>query len=122
VPHRSARFVTVRAELIDFVNRCVARSEKRLNAAALAKTPRRTEFALTAIAVGTQTVDVSWTVPIPGDYAVLVSKTCAAQFVGFLDWSVQAGSKTPTGCTVIVANRAALQIGAATFDVLAFPL
>lgn len=89
--------------------------------AALLRQPRRDKFALTNIAVGDQEVAVSWSVPIGGDYTVLVSKTCAAQFVGLLDWAVKAGTKTPTGATIIVANRALVSIGAATFDVLAFP-
>lgn len=83
---------------------------------------RHAEFTLTNIAVGTVEQEVSWLAPISGDYAVLVSVTCAATFVGLLTANVKATTKTTTGCTLIVANRAAVQIGAATFDVLAFPL
>jgi hypothetical protein len=97
--------------------------EKRLRPA-LARLPRRSEFDVTNLSAGaTTTVDVTWTVPIPGDYAVVVAPTTAATFVGLVLGSVQAGSKTPTGCTVIVANRHASQtIAAATFDVLIFPI
>lgn len=84
--------------------------------------PRRAEFALQDIAVGTQVVAVSWTVPIAHDYAVVVVPTSAAAFVGLLSATPQAASKTPHGCNVIVANRSAQTIGVATFDVLAFPL
>lgn len=88
-----------------------------------AKTPRRTEFTLTNIAAGTGTTqDVTWNVPIPGDYAVQWSVTCAAAAVGLVSLGVQAGSKTATGCTLIVANRTGAQLGTAAFDVLAFPL
>ncbi len=101
------------------VNPLVKASEQK---AALRFTPRRAEFTLQDIAVGTQLVEVSWVNPIRGDFAVVVLPTSAAQFVGLLHGAVQAGSKTTTGCTVIVANRSAQVIGVATFDVLAFPL
>ena len=84
--------------------------------------PRHDEFALTDIAVGTVEQAVSWLVPITGDYAILVAPTTAAGFVGMVTATVKAGTKTPTGCTLIVANRAVVSIGAATFDVLAFPI
>jgi len=109
--------------LIQFVNRQINRLEKRIQAAAFQREARHAEFNLTSIAVGTQEVDVTWAVPIPSDFAVDVAPpTCAAAFVGLLTASVKAGTKTPTGCTVIVANRSAQVIGAAAFDVLAFPL
>jgi hypothetical protein len=89
----------------------------------LATTPRRAEFALTNIATGFGTTqDVSWTIPILGDYSVQWSVTCAAAAVGLLSLGVQAGSKTATGCTMIVANRTGVVIATAAFDVLAVPL
>lgn len=88
-----------------------------------AKLFRHTEFTLTNIATGTGTTqDVTWNVPIGGDYSVLWSVTCAAAAIGLVSLGVQAGSKTPTGCTLVVANRTGAQLGAAAFDVLAFPL
>lgn len=108
--------------LIQFVNRQINRLEKRIEAGAFQRAARHASFNLTNIAVGTVEQDVSWLVPIPSDFAVEVSVTCAAAFVGFLSGSVKAGTKTPTGCTIIVANRAAAPVGAAAFDVLAFPL
>lgn len=105
------------------VNRLIARAVVLADKRNLLRfTPRRAEFALADIAVGTQLVPVSWVVPIAGAYAVFVSPTSTAPFVGFLSATPQAGSKQPTGCNVIVANRSAQTIGAATFDVLAFPL
>lgn len=97
-------------------------SEKRTLAAALLRTPRHASLTLADVAVGTQTEAVSWLVPIDGDYTVVTSPTTAGPFVGLLTATVQAGSKTPTGCTLIVANRALVSIGAAGFDVLAFPI
>jgi hypothetical protein len=84
---------------------------------------RHAEFALLDIAVGAGTTQVVvWNLPILGNYDVVVSVTCAAAAVGLLTAGVQAGSKSPTGCTIVVANRTGIVIGAATFDVLAFPL
>lgn len=84
--------------------------------------PRHAEFSLTNIAVGTQEQEVSWLVPIAGDYAVFVVPTTGVTAVGLLSTTVKAGTKTPTGCTLIVANRALVSILAASFDVLAFPI
>lgn len=109
----------IRQFVLARIARHVSASEKKLLLRAI---PRRAEFALTNIAVGTQTQAVTWTVPIGSDYTVVVVPTCAAAFVGLLTVGPQAGSKTPTGCTVIVANRSAQTIAVATFDVLAFPI
>lgn len=84
--------------------------------------PRHDEFSLTDIAVGTQERAVSWLVPITGDYTVYVAPTVGAAAAGFLSGSVKAATKTPTGCTLIIANRSAATIAAAAFDVLAFPI
>jgi hypothetical protein len=66
---------------------------------------------------------VTWQVPITtDDYAITVSVTCAAAAVGLLTAGVQPGSRTPTGCTIVVANRTGVELAAATFDVLAQPL
>jgi hypothetical protein len=102
-----------------------SRSQVRAQAAAalaLLRTPRRASLTLTDVPVGTHTEDVSWLVPIAGDYTVVTSPTTAGPFVGLLTAAVQAGSKTPTGCTLIVANRAQVPIGAASIDVLVFPI
>lgn len=112
-------FPALRQYVVKTVNRGVSNAGKD---AALKFTPRRAEFTLQNIAVGTQEVEVSWAVPIPSDYAVQVVPTTAAAFVGLLFATPKAGTKTPTGCTVIVANRALVSIGVATFDVLATPL
>lgn len=105
------------------IGKAIRPLEKRLTAAALLRHPRRAEFNVANLAAGTTTVDVTWTVPIVGSYTIDVHPTTSATFVGLVAGSVQAGSKTPTGCTVIVANRhASQQIALATFDVLAFPL
>lgn len=85
--------------------------------------PRHTEFTLTNIATGTGTTqDVTWNVPIPGDYSITVNVVCAAAAVGLVTGAVQAGSKTAAGCTIIVANRTGSILGTAAFDVLATPL
>jgi len=97
-------------------------SEKRNLAAALLRIPRRASLVLADVAVGTQTEAVSWLVPIAGDYTVVTSPVTAGPFVGLLTATVQAGSKTPTGCTLIVANRSALSIGTVSIDVLVFPI
>jgi hypothetical protein len=111
--------LALRQRLLAEINRLVSRSRDRL---LLRFLPRRAQFNLTSIDVGTQEVPVSWVVPITSDYAVVVTCTSAAQFVGLLSGSVKAGTKTATGCTIIVANTALLPIGVAAFDVLAFPL
>jgi hypothetical protein len=108
--------------LVETINRGVRRGERRSALVIAGHIPRRAEFSLANIAVGTQEEIVSWVVPIDGDYAVVVAPTSAAAFVGLLAATVKAGTKTATGCTVIVANRAASPVGLATFDVLAFPL
>lgn len=112
----------LRTEVSKLALRLVTSSEKR-QAANFAGKFRRHEFALEDIAPGTQLVDVPWNVSFVGPYSVSVNFACAQPFVGFLFAQLQAGSKTATGCTLIVANRhASLTIGAATFDVLAWPL
>lgn len=84
--------------------------------------PRHDEFTLTDIATGATEQAVSWLVPIPGDYAIHVAPTTGAAVAGFVSGNVKAGTKTPTGCTVIVANRSGGTIATAAFDVLAFPI
>jgi len=112
-----------RRYVIDQVNRSAALTRKQILDILLATTPRRATFVLTDIATGTGTTQaVTWTVPIPSDYAVTVSPTCAAAAVGLLTGGVQVGSKTTTGCTIVIANRTGNVLAAATFDVLAFPL
>ena len=95
---------------------------KDLLAVLLDHLPRHAEFNLTNVAVGTQTQDVSWLVPITGDYTVVAAATTGTAFVGFIAATVSAGTKTPTGCTLIVANRGAGTAAAVAFDVLAFPI
>ena len=113
----------VRRDLIVTVNRLIAIERQRDLAKSLLTVPRRAEFTLTNIAAGTSTTqDVTWTVPILRDYSVQWSVTCAPAAVGLVSLGVQAGSKTATGCTLIVANRTGVQIATAAFDVLAFPL
>jgi len=97
-------------------------SEKRSLAAALLRTPRRASLVLADVAVGTQTQDISWLVPVADAYTVVTSPVTAGPFVGLLTATVQAGSKTPTGCTLIVANRALVSIGTVSIDVLVFPI
>lgn len=84
--------------------------------------PRHAEFSLTNLAVGTVEQDVSWLVPIAGDYTVVVAPTTAVGAVGWVSATVKAGTKTPTGATLIVANRSGSTVAAAAFDVLAFPI
>jgi hypothetical protein len=84
--------------------------------------PRRASFDLTNIAVGTHTVAVSWSVPIPGDFHVQVEVICGSAFVGLLTAGPTPTTKTPTGCTITVANRGGGPAAAAAFNVLAFPL
>jgi hypothetical protein len=111
-----------RRRTVERINRLVERLERRITLVMLATAPRRDQFDLTDIAVGTQTVAVAWAVPIPSDYHVQVEVVCGAAFVGLLTAGVQATSKTATGCTIIVANRGAGPAAAAAFSVLAFPL
>jgi hypothetical protein len=106
------------------IDRLIKRFERRLTAVLLRTTPRRDSFVLLNIATGTATTRaVTWQVPITtDDYAITVSVTCAAAAVGLLTAGVQPGSRTPTGCTIVVANRTGVELAAATFDVLAQPL
>jgi hypothetical protein len=105
------------------IDRAIAAYKKQVDKDFARFTPRRASFALELIATGTGTTHaVSWSVPIGSDYAVFVSVTCAAAAVGLLTAGVAVGTKTPTGCTIVVANRTGAQLNAATFDVLAFPL
>lgn len=116
--------VYVRRWVLREIDRASAALEKRLTTLIATGRSRRAEFNVVNLAAGaTTTADVTWSVPIPGNYVIDVSPTTSATFVGLVLGSVQAGSKTPTGCTVIVANRHASQpIALATFDVLATPL
>lgn len=84
--------------------------------------PRHDEFTLTNIAVGTVEQATSWAVPITSDYTVLVAPVTGTTPAGFVTATLKAGTKTATGCTLIVANRSAATVAAATFDVLAFPI
>lgn len=113
-----------RRELIATINRLLSLAHQRDLERALATTPRRAEFTLTNIATGnTTTQDVTWTVPISGDYTVICPPpVTAAAAVGFVTASVQAFSKTATGCTLIIANRSGVVVPTAAFDVLVYPL
>lgn len=91
-------------------------------ALSLADRPRHFQQALSSIVVGQTTVPVTWTLPIDGDYVVLPTVIAAASNVGQLFAALQANTQTPTGCTVIVSNRALLTIGAAVLDVLIHPV
>jgi len=89
---------------------------------ALSDKPRHFQAPMTSIAVGTTTVAASWSVPIAGNYTVIATTIAAAANVGLLTAAQQPGSQTPTGCTIIVANRTAGQVAAAVLDVLAHPV
>jgi len=109
-----------RQSVIALINRALERLDRTTLKPRVA---RHAEFALVDIATGPGTTQaVVWNAPIAGNYDVFVSVTCAAAAVGLLTAGVQAGSKSPEGCTIVVANRTGVVIGAATFDVLAFPL
>ena len=116
----------VDAAVIRYVLRRIATAMERvrtqLTNVFLDHLPRHDEFTLTDIATGTQEQDVSWAVPITGDYTVVAVPTTGAAVAGTLTATPKAGTKTATGCTLIVANRSGVTIAAAAFDVLAFPI
>lgn len=109
-----------------FVNRRIEASNAKLRAEVTAvlfdHLPRHDEFALTDVVPGTLEQSVSWAVPIAGDYTIVAVPTTGPTFVGLIAATVKAGTKTPTGCTLIVANRGAGTAAAVAFDVLAFPI
>jgi len=110
--------------VISTVNRLLSIAQRRQLQRELATTPRRAQFTLTNIATGTSTTqDVSWSVPILGDYTVLTPPpVAAAAALGLLTAGLQAGSKTATGCTLVIANRTGNVVPTAAFDVLVYPL
>lgn len=113
---------TTKAHITKQVNKAIAAAKLDNLKVLLDHLPRHAEFSLTNIAVGTQEQDVSWLVPIAGDYAVLVAPTTGPVAAGLVSATVKAGTKAPLGCTLIVANRHTATIAAAAFDVLAFPI
>ena len=107
-----------RRPLIETINRLIERLERRV----MSKWPRNGGFAMTDIAVGVTAVPVTWQVPIPGAaYSLQISVVAGQAALGSLFAGLQAGSRTPTGCTILVKNTTAGVIAAASFDVLAFP-
>lgn len=108
-----------RRPLIETINRLIARYHRR---ALLTRGPRNGGFSMTDIAVGVTAVPVTWQVAIPdAAYSVQVSVVAGQAALGGLFAGLQAGSRQPTGCTILVKNTTAGVIAAASFDVLAFP-
>ena len=80
-----------RQQILTQVTRRIQLSEKKTTTLALLRIPRQASLTLTDVAVGTQTQDVSWVVPITGDYTVVTSPVTAGPSVGLLTATVQAG-------------------------------
>ena len=84
-------------------------------------TPRRISVPLSDITVGLTTVPVTWTPPISGGYTAVVTVIGAAADLPKLAVGVKVGSKTPSGCDVLVVNTAALPVSAAGLDIIIVP-
>lgn len=74
---------------------------------------------LTALAVGTTDVAITWPDPWPDtSYIVIPTVITGAAAVGLVTATLTAGSKTVLGATVTVANRTAGMLASVGLDVL----
>lgn len=89
------------------------------NRATLTPRTRRGAAGLTNLAVGVTEVDVTWS-PFPDDtYHADIALICGQAALPNLRAGLKPGSKTRSGCTVLVVNTGLTEIAAAAVDVLA---
>jgi hypothetical protein len=90
-------------------------------ALALANIPRTTTVDLSALAVGTTTKTASWTVPVAGDYRVVLQPVIASARLGTIFAGIVAGTKTPVSVDVAVVNSSASVMALGSLDVVIHP-
>lgn len=96
-------------------------TQGQLDALTVDVTPRRVVQALPSISIGSTTQAITWSPALAGNYIVVPTVITSAGNLGLLLASLQAGSKTPTGCTIIVKNNALVSIGGASLEVMIHP-
>ena len=92
--------------------------------AAQARLPRSKSLALPALVANTpQEIPVTWPTPLAdANYAVTVGQEFSAPIqLGAIRAAVKAGSRTTTGCTLIVGSTRDVADGAAGLHVVATP-
>lgn len=100
-----------------------------LNALALPNIPRKAQVPVSNLLVGAvnaQTLQATWTVPVSGDYRVVLQAVVAAARVGTIHASivpvpVDPLSKTPTSVNITVVNLGASTLVAGSIDVVIHP-
>lgn len=72
-------------------------------------------------AANAATVTASWTVPIAGDYRIVMSPVVAAARVGTIFAGVVPGTKTVTSVDITVVNLGPSTLAAGAVDVIVHP-
>lgn len=88
------------------------------------RAPRAVRLTLPALAIGVPVeIPVTWPVPVPDNsYSVLISQEFAALvLLGAIRTAVKPGSRTTTGCTLLVAATRDVADGQAGLHVVAIP-
>jgi hypothetical protein len=96
----------------------------KLSAVALPNIPRKTTVPISNLvngAANAQTLQAMWTVPVSGDYRVILQTVVAAARVGTIHASIVAGTKTPTTVDITVVNLGASSLVLGSLDVVIHP-
>lgn len=96
----------------------------KLSALALPNIPRKTQVPISNLvngAANAQTVQAVWTVPVVGDYRVVLQVAVAAARVGTVHASIVPGTKTETTVDITVVNLGPSTLVAGSLDVVVHP-
>ena len=101
----------------------------KLSALALPNIPRKTQVPISNLvngAANAQTVQAVWTVPVAGDYRVIIQPVVAAARVGTIFAAivpalVDPNAKTPTSVNITVVNLGPSTLVAGSLDVVIHP-
>ncbi len=102
-----------------------AEADARFDAALLdiatSHIPRTAIVDLTALAVGTTTKTATWSVPVAGDYRVVIQPVIAAARLGTIFATIAAGTKGATSVDIAILNSSASPLAAGVLDVVIHP-
>lgn len=83
--------------------------------------PRTAIVDLTALAVGTTTKTATWSVPVSGDYRVVIQPVIASARLGTIFATIVAGTKGATSVDIAVVNSGPSTMAAGILDVVIHP-
>lgn len=95
-----------------------------LSALVLPNIPRKTQVSISNLVNGAgnaQTVQATWTVPVAGDYRVVIQPVVAAARVGTIFASIVPGTKTGTSVDVTAVNLGPSTLLLGSLDVVIYP-